>query len=214
MRVVKQGVTSLRCEATAYDVASSNLSPRLLQELFHIGADETTTLESEGCTIDNISGLEAKIFQQIIDEKRTPVGWEEVYYKSGGAKGFEGKAVINAWNQGPRPSDIIADGFDALESYSDAFYLNNKPSWSQIWKDIANETASVLGNDAGVELRGGEVRCVCVRESITTPLSISTLLLTPSKLRILQPASLITACGQTTTAMRCSAEHLAMVRSL
>lgn len=151
------------------------------EELFHIGADETTTWDDEGCTIDNIAGIESKIFQHILDEGKTPVGWEEVFYGSGGAEGFEGEAVINAWNEGPRPSDIIADGFDALESYSPAFYLNNKvsappiitpnsnfvsyanfhlrslqPTWTQVYKDIAQES-SLATTDAALQLRGGEV---------------------------------------------------------
>mmetsp|Transcript_13172 Transcript_13172/g.26852 ORF Transcript_13172/g.26852 Transcript_13172/m.26852 type:complete len:529 (-) Transcript_13172:49-1635(-) len=131
------------------------------EQLFHIGADETATLNDEGCTIDNIKGMEAKAFQHIIDLKKTPIGWEEVLYKSGGAEGFEGEAVINAWNAGPRPSNITSDGFDAIESLSDRFYLNNKPSWGDIWYDIGSEegtaAGSVFDKEGSPELLGGEV---------------------------------------------------------
>ncbi|GMI46994.1 hypothetical protein TrCOL_g11123 [Triparma columacea] len=127
------------------------------EELFHIGADETVANDDEGCTLDNIKGIEAKMFSHIIDNNKTPVGWEEVLYKSGGAKGFEGEAVINAWNAGPRPSNITSDGFDAIESMSANFYLNNKPSWSDVWFDIGNEGVGG-GDDENVpQLRGGEV---------------------------------------------------------
>ncbi|GMH52005.1 hypothetical protein TrRE_jg5712, partial [Triparma retinervis] len=48
------------------------------EELFHIGADETATNDDEGCTMANIKGIEGKVFNHIIDSKKTPVGWEEV----------------------------------------------------------------------------------------------------------------------------------------
>jgi hexosaminidase len=122
-------------------------------ELIHIGADETSELAAEGCTIGNIAGLESEIFAHIVSLGKIPSGWEEVLFKSGGANGFEGKAVINAWNAGPRPSDIEAKGFDAIESLSDNFYLNNLPSMSTTWADIAD------GDDvtADRKLLGGEV---------------------------------------------------------
>ncbi|GMI15290.1 hypothetical protein TrVE_jg10005 [Triparma verrucosa] len=145
-----------KTEATLKTIISEVIELFGEEELFHIGADEIATLDDEGCTIENIAGIETKIFQHIVDSERTPVCWEEGYYKSGGAEGFEGEAVINAWNAGPRPNDIIADGFDAIESMSDNFYLNNKPSWSAVWYDISS-TPSSAESSKSPTFRGGEV---------------------------------------------------------
>ncbi len=123
------------------------------EELFHIGADETTTIDEEGCPLENIAGLESKMLGFITNLGKTPVCWEEGLFKSGGAKGFEGKATINAWNAGPRPKDIEAAGFDAIESMSGNFYLNNNPSFDSIWFDISIDD----NPDANNYLRGGEV---------------------------------------------------------
>jgi len=155
-------------------------------DMVHIGADETATLDDEGCTIENIAGLESKIMDYIVSLDKKPVVWEEGYFKSGGAEGFQGKAIINAWNAGPRPADIEAAGFDAIESLSDNFYLNNHPSASDVWADISAGD----GDYDQVGLLGGEVsmwtdnycyEAQCGQFGPGQPLPVGSALYSPSK---------------------------------
>ena len=126
------------------------------EELFHVGADETSSSDGEGCTIENIAGLENKIFQHLVSLGKTPVGWEEVFFVSNGADGFQGgKSIINDWSK-YHPPETIDAGFDAIESYSAKFYLNNFPKVSDLWYDISTGL-EIDKTKPTVNLKGGEI---------------------------------------------------------
>jgi len=123
-------------------------------ELFHIGADETSSGNQTGCSLEDISSLENGVLRNIVDLGKIPVGWAEVLFASKGAVGLEGKAVINSWQStGARPKDIEAAGFDAVESDSTHYYLDTHISYDDLWHNIGDDDDTSQSK----KLLGGEV---------------------------------------------------------
>jgi len=104
--------------------------------VFNIGADETA---AKGiCTVNTSFSIERRMVNAIATEfKKTPEGWEELFFDAGAATE---NTIVNAWAR-HNASSITSTGRKAVESASSHFYFTGagamgSAGWSKCWYDI------------------------------------------------------------------------------
>jgi hexosaminidase len=96
------------------------MSGLFTDEVFNIGCDETSA--TGVCTVESTFDFERRLFKAIAEEfQKTPEGWEEAYFDAGAATNA---TIVNAWS-GHTASEIVAKGFQAVESKASAFYFTS-----------------------------------------------------------------------------------------
>jgi len=115
----------------------SEMSSLFPDEVFHIGADETSALGP--CTVESTFGLERTVlnFLEGSTINKTVAGWEEVLFDAGAATN---KTIVYAWSR-HTPQQIIDLGRRAIDSASGDFYMTSPAppypgGWQGFWYDI------------------------------------------------------------------------------
>lgn len=142
-------------DATGHSVGLLNaflqeMSGLFEDELFHLGCDETEV--TGPCSLSSTAALESELFKRTLTTfNKTPVAWEEALFDTGSA--VPG-TVINAWSRYYAPQ-VVAKGYEAIESHSGWFYLNHIPTTYQtLWQDIGGPQLPPAQRSL---LRGGEI---------------------------------------------------------
>jgi len=112
------------------------MSTLFTDSVFNIGADETA---AKGvCTANTSFSIERRMIGAIQNEfKKTPEGWEELFFDAGAATET---TIVNAWAR-HNASSITSTGRRAVESASSHFYFTGPgpmgpPGWEKCWYDI------------------------------------------------------------------------------
>merc|ERR1712137_259019 len=121
-------------------------------EVFHIGADETS--KRGVCSVTSTFDFEQEILHIVEGYGKTVTGWEELYFDV--HAGME-TAIINTWSR-HTAHEVTATGRKAIENKHDHFYFTRPapggPSgWTPCWYDIGTG----VPDDERSLLLGGEV---------------------------------------------------------
>jgi hypothetical protein len=143
-----EGVTFATLHSVMKEMAS--LFP---DAVFNIGSDETA---AKGvCTVNSTFELERKVLLAVQNDfKKTPAGWEEVFFDAGAATQ---ETIVDAWSA-HNPAEITKTGRKAINSEESHFYFTaaapgGPDGWKKCWYDIGSGVPSTQAS----LLLGGEM---------------------------------------------------------
>ena len=123
-----------------------------------MGGDEPYIIGN--CTLASVQRMEAELAQHILSLGKTPMGWEEILFRTGGAQATNGAAVVASWSA-HSAAEVVAAGYHAVEAKAGRFYLAERihghnvcTNEENFWYDIAS---GVPGNHSNPLLLGGRM---------------------------------------------------------
>jgi hypothetical protein len=129
----------------------AEMSTLFPDKVMNLGCDETGS--SPPCTLANTKSFEVKMIEKLITLGKTPMGWEEILFKTEAAQAFP-TVIVDSWARSSW-SEAAAAGYHTVMSNSGIFYLDYaghsaKGMYIDMLKDNTNTTQQQL-------LLGGEV---------------------------------------------------------
>eukprot|EP00038_Savillea_parva_P019262 m.26939 g.26939 ORF g.26939 m.26939 type:complete len:781 (-) comp4361_c0_seq1:2909-5251(-) len=121
--------------------------------VLNIGCDETGS--SAPCTTNNTMSFEVKMIEHILKLGKTPMGWEEILFKTGAAQDYP-SVIVDSWAR-TSWSQAAAAGHPVVDSRVDPFYLDYPGhTAASMWLDLtdnntnATELALLLGGEVSM----------------------------------------------------------------
>ena len=129
------------------------MSTLFVDDVFNVGCDETAVVDR--CTLNSTFEFERKLFQAVKNDfNKTPSGWEEAAFDAGAATS---DTIVDGWSH-HLASEIIANGWNAIESSESHFYMTaavpgGPAGWEKMWYDISTNIPAYNIS----RLQGGEI---------------------------------------------------------
>lgn len=138
---------------TVGGLSNAEMAALFDDDVFNIGADETSA--KGPCSVNSTFSIERKVVNAITNDfKKTPEGWEELFFDAGAATEA---TIVNAWAR-HSPSEITSTGRQAVESASDHFYFTSPgPAGPAGWSKCHYAIDTGVPSDEKKLLLGGEM---------------------------------------------------------
>eukprot|EP01052_Picozoa_sp_SAG31_P011644 SAG31_NODE_663_length_13021_cov_9.408296_6_plen_482_part_00 len=106
-----------------------------IDDVFHIGADETFVKSGDGCDESSTAALEKQVVHAVAsDFNKTPAGWEQVLFKTAAATK---DTIVYSYMQSPGVAAVTAAGYRAVECNASMYFtvpmVGSPTNWANIW---------------------------------------------------------------------------------
>ena len=92
--------------------------------VFHMGGDEPYCVDK--CTLESVQRMEGELARHVVASGKTPMGWEEILFRTEGAQATPNKsAIVAAWAKSSA-AQIVKAGYHAVEANAAHFYLTSR----------------------------------------------------------------------------------------